>query len=233
MYKQTHKFLDELHNFQLLDKAAHHVVSYGILFLYSCSNGLHASTECVCHCCNTVPVRISCKWYSYTATCCAGSCFCGCRQWSWASHLENRGKFYVQCLKQFMCVNCVPNRREGSKAWGSHILCSARHHAVEVLVNIRIHLQCWLHSHACEDRIFMVYWLLFQRFNPVAVPTAKYGQFHVGDAYLVLNVSLGSCIVALWTAWYLISFKSLAVCYLVLCSLIMTMFYCCICSCDN
>jgi hypothetical protein len=65
----------------------------------------------------------------------------------------------------------------------------------------------------------MVYWLLFQRFNPVAVATAKYGQFHVGDAYVVLNVSFGYYIVALWTAWHLISFKSLAVCYLVLCSL--------------
>lgn len=26
-----------------------------------------------------------------------------------------------------------------------------------------------------------------ERFNPVAVPKAKYGQFHVGDAYVVLN----------------------------------------------
>lgn len=61
----------------------------------------------------------------------------------------------------------------------------------------------------------MAYLLLFQKFKPVAVSTAKYGKFHVGDAYLVLNVSLGTYIVAFWTAWNLISFKSVAVCYLV------------------
>jgi len=61
----------------------------------------------------------------------------------------------------------------------------------------------------------MVYLLLFQKFKPVAVPAEKYGQFHVGDAYLVLNVSLGSYFVAFWTVWNLISFKSFAVCYLV------------------
>jgi hypothetical protein len=66
-----------------------------------------------------------------------------------------------------------------------------------------------------EDIIFMVYLLLFQRFKPVAVATEKYGQFHMGDAYLVLNVSLGSYILALWTAWNLISFRSLSVFYLV------------------
>lgn len=59
----------------------------------------------------------------------------------------------------------------------------------------------------------MVYLLLFQRFKPVAVATEKYGQFHVGDAYLVLNVSLGSYIVVFWAAWNMISFKSFAICY--------------------
>jgi hypothetical protein len=95
--------------------------SYAILFVYSCSNGPHAAAECVCQCCIAVPVCISCKWCSHTAACCAGSCFCGCRHWSWASYLENRGKFCTQCLEKFMCVNCVPSRRKGSKAWGSHI----------------------------------------------------------------------------------------------------------------
>lgn len=58
----------------------------------------------------------------------------------------------------------------------------------------------------------MVYFLVFQRFNPVAVPEEKYGQFHVGDAYVVLNVSWGSCSLALWTTLHLINFT---VCYLV------------------
>jgi len=68
----------------------------------------------------------------------------------------------------------------------------------------------------------MVYLLLFQKFKPVAVAAAKYGQFHVGDAYLVLNVSLGSYIVAFWTVWNMIGFALLYVTWWV-CSLIMTM----------
>jgi hypothetical protein len=40
--------------------------------------------------------------------------------------------------------------------------------------------------------MFIAHSLLFQRFKPVAVPSNKHGQFHVGDAYIILKVSMDS-----------------------------------------
>lgn len=40
--------------------------------------------------------------------------------------------------------------------------------------------------------MFMIHNLMFQKFNPVAVSSDKYGQFHIGDSYVVLKVSVDS-----------------------------------------
>jgi hypothetical protein len=40
--------------------------------------------------------------------------------------------------------------------------------------------------------MFIVHNFLFQKFKPVAVSSDKYGQFHVGDAYVILKASMAS-----------------------------------------